>query len=407
MHLGSVQAVLDRRLQAQSRRPVAVALSGGGDSAALLLEAHAWAQRVGRDLLVLSVDHGLQAESAAWTRACAATAARLSLPFQALVWTGEKPVTGLSAAARVARHGLLADAARRAGAAVILMGHTADDILEARLMRTRGATTPEPREWSPSPVWPQGRGLFLLRPLLDLRRAEIREWLTARGESWIEDPANESPLSARARARRDIAATGSPPAPTPRAMDARSLARACDVDIGGGLSIARDRLQAAPPGAAARFISAACLCAAGADRPPGREPVVRLAERLAGRDGFTTTLAGARVEADGETVRFLREAGEAVRGGLAPLRLPAGEIGVWDGRFEITAVRAVEIRAAAGLRSRLSKDDQAALAVLPASGRDVVPVIVSREAPPQLVVARPLALERLLAACGAIEREPA
>ncbi len=117
MHLGTVQAILDRRLRAQSRRPVAVALSGGGDSLALLLASDTWAKAAKRSLLVLTVDHGLQAESAAWTTACAATAERLGLAFRALAWIGDKPSTGLPAAARAARQALLADAARDAGAA--------------------------------------------------------------------------------------------------------------------------------------------------------------------------------------------------------------------------------------------------------------------------------------------------
>src|SRR6185437_7502352 len=120
-----VGQILDRRLRRDLPQPLAVALSGGGDSLALLLIAARWAKAAGRELVVLTVDHGLQAKSADWTRACAATAQRLGLPFRGLVWTGEKPATGLPAAARAARHALLADAARASGARVILMGHTA------------------------------------------------------------------------------------------------------------------------------------------------------------------------------------------------------------------------------------------------------------------------------------------
>ena len=189
-----------------------MALSGGGDSLALLLAATEWARSAGRRLTVLTVDHGLRAESAAWTAACAATARRLGHPFRALAWTGAKPAAGLPAAARTARHALLAEAARAAGARVILMGHTADDALEARLMREAGSTTPEAREWAPSPAWPQGRGVFLLRPLVSLRRAEIREWLTARGERWIDDPANEDATYARPRARQALGRGAMPPA---------------------------------------------------------------------------------------------------------------------------------------------------------------------------------------------------
>ena len=61
----AVAAVLDRRLIASSPRPLAVALSGGGDSVALLLASGAWAQARGRQRVALTVDHRLQPQSAA------------------------------------------------------------------------------------------------------------------------------------------------------------------------------------------------------------------------------------------------------------------------------------------------------------------------------------------------------
>ncbi|WP_372782565.1 tRNA lysidine(34) synthetase TilS [Phenylobacterium sp.] len=379
-----VGTVLDRRLQAGLPQPVAVALSGGGDSLALLMAAVEWAKSASRDLLVLTVDHRLRPESAGWTQACAAVAQRLGLPFRALAWEGEKPSSGLPAAARTARHGLLAEAAREAGARVILMGHTADDGLEARLMREAGSTTSEPREWSPSPVWPQGRGVFLLRPLLGVRRGDLRDWLTARGETWIDDPANEDPAFARPRARRALA-DGAVAAAAPAMDSAADLALACRTDASAGLTILRADLRGAAPGALARFVSAACLCAAGTDRPPGRDKIERLAARLTGDAPFVASLAGARIEAEADAVTFRREPGEAARGGLAPLRLRAGETAVWDGRFEVTAGRTVEIRAAAGA---------------------TLPIATSDDGVEDLK-ARPLTHNRLLAACGAVEREPA
>ena len=386
LDLGSaVGQVLDRRLRTNLPRRVAVALSGGGDSLALLLAGAEWATRAGRGLLVLTVDHRLRPESAAWTEACAATAHRLNLPFRALAWEGEKPTSGLPAAARAARHRLLADAARAAGARVILMGHTADDVLEAGLMREAGSTTPDPREWSPSPVWPEGRGLFLLRPLLGVRRADLRDWLAARGETWIDDPANEDAAFARPRARRALAG-GASPSILAVAGSAGKLALACQADAGGGLAIPRPALRAADAPALARFVSAACLCAAGTDRPPRRDKVARLAARLTGDGPFTANLAGARIEADATQVRFVREPGEAARGGLAPLRLQAGETGVWDGRFEVTAARAVEVRAEPGA---------------------ALPVAVAADGSVEDLPANILTYDRLLAACGAVEREPA
>ena len=128
----------ERRLEPRSRAPLAVAFSGGGDSLALLLLTKAWADRAGRRVLALTVDHGLRPESAAWTQAVAACARRIGVDFRALKWTGEKPITGVAGAARAARHRLIADAARSAGASVILVGHTLDDQWENALMRAAG-----------------------------------------------------------------------------------------------------------------------------------------------------------------------------------------------------------------------------------------------------------------------------
>jgi tRNA(Ile)-lysidine synthase len=373
--------VLDRRLRRDHPRPVAVALSGGGDSVALLLAAHDWAKTAGRKLVVLTVDHQLRPESAAWTETCAVMAQRLGLPFRALAWTGEKPATGLPAAARAARHALLADAARDARARVILLGHTADDVLEARLMRETGSTTPDPREWSPSPAWPHGRGLFMLRSLIGVRRAEIRDWLSARGERWIDDPANQDATYARARARQALAVGAAAPVSKARAS-ASTLALAARPDGTAGLEIDRAVLHAAQPDALTHFTAVACLCAAGTTRPPERAKTERLAARLTSEEDFTASLAGARIEAKAGVARFGREPGEAARGGLAPIKLGAGQVAVWDGRFEVTANRATEVIVRAHRTTPATTDAAVALTV------------------------RPLSYERLLAACGAVETEP-
>jgi tRNA(Ile)-lysidine synthase len=197
-------AALDRRLRLGATAPLAVGFSGGGDSLALLILALDWARAHGRPVVSLTVDHQLNPASAGWTAEALAKARALGAEARALAWTGPKPTSGLSAAARAARHALLAQAAREAGAAVLLLGHTADDLAEAALMRAQGSTVPDPRGWSPSPAWPEGRGVFVLRPLLAARRGDLRDWLAARGETWLDDPANDDPRSARARARRDL-----------------------------------------------------------------------------------------------------------------------------------------------------------------------------------------------------------
>lgn len=408
-----VADAFDRRLAPDTDAPLAVALSGGGDSVALALMADAWARAHGRRLLVLTVDHRLRPQSASWTQACAGLARRLGADFQALAWEGEKPARGLPAAARAARHGLLADAARTAGAAVILMGHTADDLAESAHMRAEGSTTPDAREWSPSPIWPQGRGVFLLRPLLGARRAELRAWLEARGETWIEDPANADPRFARARARTALDGTAPrapcrPVSPRPGLAD---LARQTQ-DL-AALVLPRQALREAAPEAARAFVAACALSAAGTARPPRGERLARLTAALLGAEPLVATLAGARVEADATGIVWSRGAGEMVRNGVGGLEIRPGEPAVWDGRYEVHADRPLQVAPLAGRARRLAPTARAALLRVPTAARGGLPAteIEGQVVCPLLeavegVAITPLALARLGAACGLVEREP-
>ncbi|MFX8820989.1 ATP-binding protein, partial [Acinetobacter baumannii] len=69
------------------------------------------------------------------------------------------------------------------------MAHTADDVAESAMMRAGDAPgLGHLREWSPSPAWPEGRGVFLLRPLLEVRREALRAWLRDHAIAWFDDP---------------------------------------------------------------------------------------------------------------------------------------------------------------------------------------------------------------------------
>jgi len=424
--LGRIRKVLDRRLAPASDAPLAVAFSGGGDSLALLLAAQAWAQGAGRRIVALTVDHGLQPQSAAWTLGAAATARKLGAEARRLDWIGEKPQTGLPAAARRARHALLAEAAREAGARVILFGHTLDDELEAQLMRREGSTLGGLAEWGPSPAWPQGRGLFLLRPLLGMRRAALRRWLDGTGLDWIEDPANDDPRSARARARRRVreSALEQGRSLEDRASlggqrtepDVAALARRAFADRFGVIRIPREAFRTASFDAALRFTALACVCAGGGEGRPRGARILRLTWRLAQDEVFATTLAGARIEAGKDQVRFLRDAGEAARGGLQPLALSPGRAAVWDGRFEVRAEGpGVTILALKGRMTRLSGADRTALKAAPAAARPTLPVATAPANGESLICpiltqggkvhVRSLVGERLSAACGMIAQE--
>jgi tRNA(Ile)-lysidine synthase len=406
VRLSAADALLDRHLQPTGDAPIAVAYSGGGDSLALLLIAGAWARQHDRRLAVLHVDHRLQPESHAWANACEAAAGDLGWPFYRLAWLEATPGPGLPARARAARQALIAAAARKLGVRVVLMGHTADDLAEAALMRMEGSTTPDPRIFAPSPAWPEGRGLFLLRPLLATRRQALRDLLTQAGRHWIEDPANADPRYARARAR---AAANGPAAVTPQALVPLTAMAGAELTCSGGLKL---RLPVRPDDLA-RLLAIACLCAGGGARLPRRGRLLRLVEELVAGKPLTASLAGVGFRSDGETLRALRNIGELARRGTPPLSLAAGQTGVWDGRFEIEAATEVSVMPLAGIARRLSHEARRRLLDVPAEDRPALPAMVTPsgevscpllgEAPGRV---RPLALERARAAAGLIQREP-
>lgn len=384
---------LDRRLSRSDARPVAVALSGGGDSLALLQIAAQWARSNGRRLLALTVDHGLNPDSGRWTAFAGEAAGALGAEWRRLAWTDPKPSAGLPAAARRARHALLAEAARAAGASVILTGHTTDDAAENAWMRNHGSTLGLLRAWTPSPVWPEGRGLMLLRPLLGLRRAALREYLRERGQAWIEDPANEDARHLRVQARRALAgvAIGSEP------DHASPLAEDLLVDpVSGHCRAPRDT----------PWLAQAVACVSGLEGLPNRDAVEAARVHLAA--GRRTVVGGTAMAPDGDRIILAREAG---RRPPQPEALSPGRVQVWDGRFEVLAEEpGWSVGPLRASTSRLERSDAARVKTLPAGARPCAPVLF-REGAASPVLASPavrltcLVGERLRLATGGAETE--
>ncbi len=365
-------------------------------------------------MIALHVDHGLQSESGAWAARAADVAAALGAAFRSLAWDGAKPTRGLAAAARRARHALIATAARDAGASVVVFGHTADDLAEAALMRAQGSGLGALGVWKPSPVWPEGRGVMLFRPLLRARRAAMRAALGAEGHDWIDDPANADLAQPRARARAALDLGRCPPPPAADDPAAAALARAADIDPSGAIGFDREALVTALPASALKVLAAAMLSVGGGERPPRRRSVAGLRVRLAAGEAFTATLAGARLAAQARRVLVARDAGEMARGRLQPMALGRGGAGVWDGRFSVGPTDAdLTVTALKGQSARLSAAERRALAGAPAAARPALPVLVEGQERPTCpilagrdgVEARSLAGDRFLAACGAIASE--
>jgi tRNA(Ile)-lysidine synthase len=203
---------------------IAIAVSGGPDSTALLWLASRWraARKSGPDFLALTVDHGLRKESAREARAVKRLAQSLGVKHRTLRWTGTKPTSGIQEAARIARYRLLADAARRAGAETVVTAHTLDDQAETVLFRlARGSGLTGLRGMAAGSLLPAAGAerITLSRPLLCVAKSRLVATLAAAKVPFSEDPSNLDPRFARLRLRQLM------PALAAEGLSAERLAR--------------------------------------------------------------------------------------------------------------------------------------------------------------------------------------
>lgn len=352
--------------QLVAQAPCAVAVSGGSDSTALMVLFADWLGRRGQTSArhtVLTVDHGLRADSAEEARCVAVAAERLGYRHATLVWEGTKPQTGIQAAARKARYRLMGDCMRAHGISLLLTAHTRDDQAETLLMRlARGSGLDGLSAMAPlAPLADDGlpgsgtRGARLIaRPLLGVAKVRLRATLKARGIAWVEDPANAAPQFERSRlraARAELDTLGLTDAML--ALSAGRLLRArraidriveqfCDPHAGavvtdpcGIFTIARARLHQGGEEIALRVLDRAIAAAGGEQEPVPLSRLEAIAVAICSdvpKPG-RWTLSRALVTADESTVVIEREPG---RDPLPELTLAPGSEALWDGRFQVS-----------------------------------------------------------------------
>lgn len=187
---------------------ILVAVSGGSDSIGLLLSLRGVLsadKRIEHELVAATVDHELRAESAGEAEAVARQCRELSIPHEILRWSGEKPKSGISAAAREARYRLLLQAADTMRADIIVTGHTFDDQMETVTMRAaRSEADFNLGLAGMAEAVLLDRHRWLLRPFLATRREAIRDFLRRSGQGWIDDPSNADRHYERVRVREGL-----------------------------------------------------------------------------------------------------------------------------------------------------------------------------------------------------------
>lgn len=319
---------------------VLVAVSGGSDSLGLLVALDEAATRLARTDVSISaatVDHGLRTQSAAEAAMVAQLCAGRKISHETLVWRGEKPATGLMAAARDARYGLLAGHAGRIGADVIAVAHTLDDQAETFTMRMGRSGAP-PVSGMASRTLTLGR-IWVDRPFLAVSRRAIRAYLQAKGVNWVDDPSNDNLHYERVRIRRALdGAVAAPAAAADRAGHSRArrsedAAALLDAAVRiHGAAVAEIDLAAllAEPEAARYLLNMLVAILGGDAHGPGRAALGDALSMAQAPHGARMTAGRCLFERNRGRLFILRE-----RRGLDCITVMPQTAAIWDGRFRI------------------------------------------------------------------------
>ena len=347
--LGEFTESLAFLAQFESSPFLAVAVSGGSDSLALAILADHWARERGGEICALTVDHRLRPESGDEIRRLRAWLSARAIRHEVLVWTGEKPRTGIQEAARFARYRLLGGWCRDNACLHLLTGHHRNDQIETHLIRRRAHSGPD--GLAGMSAVRELADCRLLRPLLGVPRDRLSAFLEAERQPFISDPSNLDPAFERARLRHsagapageegcsrllvEIHARGRARAANEHERNAL-LARYVSLHPAGFALLDPAMISETSSEMAERLLSDVTAAVGGAPYPPRRERIARLREALRATPRRGHTLGGCRFIRWRERLLVTRELAKAA----PPLRLRPGEVMIWDRRFEVITSQA-------------------------------------------------------------------
>jgi tRNA(Ile)-lysidine synthase len=291
-----------------------VACSGGPDSLALLSAAVFEGHKLGYRVIGVTVDHGLQEESAGHAERVVEQMAALGADETAAARVEVRGGGGRGpeAAAREARYAVLDQMVQHFGAVGVLLGHTLDDQAETVLLGlTRGSG-------GRSLAGMRRRFGHYRRPLLDVTRTDTITACQVEGIAYWNDPQNIDPAYARVRVRRKVlpmiedelgpgvAGTLARTADQLRAdmelLDQLAASAYDDLRDQDGLEV--KALADLPPATRTRVLRLAALEAGATDSELFHVHVVALGQLLASRRG------GAEVQLPGHVTAYLSSGGE-------------------------------------------------------------------------------------------------
>lgn len=299
-------------------KKLGLAVSGGPDSLALMLLAHEWAAAEGRpQLVVYSLDHGLRPKASDEVAMVLAAAERLGLPARGLRWDGDKPETGVQAAARKARYGLMGAALIADGGNWLLTAHHLGDQAETVMMRLAHGSGVEGLRGMSAFATVESCRIF--RPLLGVEPATLATIVEEAGLTAVIDPSNRDRHYERVRWRQlmpqleelglDLRRLGHF---ATRMGDAdeliaaeteRALADLVHFGSDGDAEMPHAGLAKLHRAVAVRLLGLVLSRVGGEKKPHGLGAIETLHGKLAGRQPLKAgTLHGCIVQSDGTTV---------------------------------------------------------------------------------------------------------
>ncbi|KRB84468.1 tRNA lysidine(34) synthetase TilS [Noviherbaspirillum sp. Root189] len=192
-----------------NRRTIAVAYSGGLDSAVLLQLAHGYAQSHGLVLYAFHIHHGLSPNADAWSAHCEKQCASAGVHFSVRrVELTDRHKQGTEQAARISRYAALGELCREQAIPVLLTAHHRDDQAETVLLQllrgsgVAGLSGMEMVNTAPSLVGDDA--LLIGRPLLDISRQALEGYAAHYGIAHVDDESNSDPRYARNALRHKV-----------------------------------------------------------------------------------------------------------------------------------------------------------------------------------------------------------
>jgi tRNA(Ile)-lysidine synthase len=188
---------------------IAVALSGGLDSSALLHLAHAYAQANDVALYAFHVHHGLSPNADAWLAHCEQACASLGVTFEARrIQLRDQNKTGTEAAARKARYAALGALCAEHGVPLLLTAHHQDDQAETVLLQLLRGSGPAGLSGmdaaNAAPSLLNNATLVMVRPLLPASRKQLESYVQQHDIRHIHDESNDDPRYARNALRHTV-----------------------------------------------------------------------------------------------------------------------------------------------------------------------------------------------------------